>query len=85
MQERKGKNLTDNMIIPVRCFTCGKVIGSIFEEYKRRVYIEGEEPKKVLDDLGVNRYCCRRSIISHPVIVKEDKVEELIDEAARYE
>jgi DNA-directed RNA polymerase subunit N len=73
------------MIIPVRCFTCGKVIGSLFEEYKRRVFLEGEEPKKVLDDLRIHRYCCRRSIVSHPLTVKENKIDELIDEASRYE
>ncbi|KAA0015219.1 DNA-directed RNA polymerase subunit N [Thermoplasmatales archaeon ex4484_30] len=73
------------MIIPVRCFTCGKVLGSLFEEYKKRVYIEGENPKKVLDDLKIRRYCCRRTIISHPVFVKGKEVKEPIDEAAQYE
>jgi DNA-directed RNA polymerase subunit N len=46
------------MIIPVRCFGCGKPLGHMWEEYKRRVE-SGEEPKKVLDELGVERYCCR--------------------------
>jgi len=85
-QERGGRSPTgEKMIIPVRCFTCGKVLGSIFEEYKKRVYIDGEEPKKVLDELGVRRYCCRRTLISHPVFVKGNEVKELIDEAAQYE
>lgn len=73
------------MIIPIRCFTCGKVLGSIFEEYKKRVYINGEDPKKVLDELGIKRYCCRRTIISHPIFVKDGEIKELIDEAAQYE
>lgn len=51
------------MIVPVRCFTCGKVIGSLYEEYKRRVE-SGEHPGKVLDDLGVKRYCCRRMLLT---------------------
>ncbi|MGC9308769.1 MAG: DNA-directed RNA polymerase subunit N, partial [Thermoplasmatota archaeon] len=55
------------MIIPVRCFTCGKVLGSAFEEYKKRVYLKDEDPQEVLDDLGVRRYCCRRTIVAHPV------------------
>jgi len=85
-RERKGRNHTgDAMIMPIRCFTCGKVLGSIFEEYKKRVYINGEDPKKVLDELGVKRYCCRRTILSHPVFVKDGEVKELIDEAAQYE
>lgn len=69
------------MIIPVRCFSCGKVIGSLYEEYKKR-YDEHkkavdagekpkETPKQILDDLGVDRYCCRRMILSHVDLVKE--------------
>jgi len=46
------------MIIPVRCFSCGKPIGQLWEEYKKRV-ADGENPKKVLDELGLERYCCR--------------------------
>ena len=46
------------MIIPVRCFSCGKPIGHLWEEYKRRM-AEGEPSKKVLDELGLERYCCR--------------------------
>jgi DNA-directed RNA polymerase subunit N len=55
-------------MIPVRCFTCGKVIGSLWEEYSRRVR-EGESPEKVLDDLGVERYCCRRMLLSHVKLI----------------
>jgi DNA-directed RNA polymerase subunit N len=52
------------MIIPVRCFTCGKLIADKWEDFDRRVKA-GENPKKVLDSLGVTRYCCRRMILSH--------------------
>ncbi len=52
------------MIIPVRCFTCGKLIGDKWEPFKERVEA-GEDPGKVLDDLGITRYCCRRMLISH--------------------
>ncbi|MBC7108067.1 MAG: DNA-directed RNA polymerase subunit N [Methanomassiliicoccales archaeon] len=58
------------MIIPVRCFTCGKVIGSLYQTFVRRVQL-GEDPKQVLDDLGVKRYCCRRMIISHAELIDE--------------
>lgn len=58
------------MIIPVRCFTCGKVIGSMYEEYVKRVQM-GQKPQDVLDDLGLERYCCRRMIISHADLIKE--------------
>jgi len=59
-----------NMIIPVRCFTCGKVIGHLWEEYKKRVET-GEEPAKVLDDLGITRYCCRTIFLTHVDLIKE--------------
>ncbi len=58
------------MEFPVRCFTCGKVIGHLWETYKERVG-RGEEPGKVLDDLGVKRYCCRRMFISYVDLAEE--------------
>lgn len=59
------------MMVPIRCFTCGKVIGDKWEEFARRVK-NGEKPKDVLDDLGVTRYCCRRMLLSNVEII--DKV-----------
>jgi DNA-directed RNA polymerase subunit N len=58
------------MMIPVRCFTCGALIADKYEEYKRRVGA-GEEPGKVLDELGVKRYCCRRMFISNVDIIDQ--------------
>ena len=58
------------MIIPVRCFTCGKVVGSAFEKFKERVE-KGENPEEVLNDLGVERYCCRRMLVSHIDLIDE--------------
>ncbi len=58
------------MIIPVRCFTCGKVVGSAYEPYVDRVR-NGEDPKAVLDDLGFERYCCRRMIVAHADLIGE--------------
>jgi DNA-directed RNA polymerase I, II, and III subunit RPABC5 len=61
------------MIIPVRCFSCGKVIAHKWEEFCELVGDRDEdgEPKegvdvgKILDKLGFNRYCCRRMFLSH--------------------
>jgi DNA-directed RNA polymerase subunit N len=58
------------MIIPVRCFTCGKLIGDKWEEFARRVKA-GESAGEVLDNLGVKRYCCRRMLLSHVEIFDE--------------
>ena len=46
------------MIIPIRCFSCGKPIAHLWEQFKQRT-ADGENPKKVLDDLELERYCCR--------------------------
>ncbi len=46
------------MIIPVRCFSCGRVIGDKWEEFEERTE-NGEDGGKVLDELGVKNYCCR--------------------------
>ena len=46
------------MIIPVRCFGCGKPVGHLWEQFKERV-ASGENQKKVLDELGLERMCCR--------------------------
>ena len=51
------------MIIPVGCFTCGKLVADRWEEFARRVKA-GETPKTVLDEMGMTRYCCRRMFIS---------------------
>ncbi len=51
------------MEFPVRCFTCGSVIGHKFEEYKAE--IKEKNPDVVLDELGFDRYCCRRMFLSH--------------------
>lgn len=47
------------MLCPIRCFSCGKPISRFWEEFKDRVENKGEDSKKVLDELGLKRYCCR--------------------------
>jgi len=59
------------MLFPVRCFTCGAPIGHLWEEYAKRVIEKKEDPAKVLDELGVKRYCCRRMFLSHIEIYRE--------------
>ena len=49
--------------MPVRCFTCGNLVADRFEEYQNKVK-SGEEPAKVLDSLGIERYCCRRMLLT---------------------
>ncbi|HLC53102.1 MAG TPA: DNA-directed RNA polymerase subunit N [Candidatus Nanoarchaeia archaeon] len=58
------------MLIPVRCFSCGKPIGHLFEDYKKRVDA-GEDAGKVLDELGVVRYCCRAALLGQADMLPE--------------
>ena len=73
------------MIIPVKCFTCGKVIANKYRYYQREVnkekisksleidkiiYLNEDNMDKtvegeVLDLLGLNKYCCRRHMLTH--------------------
>ena len=62
------------MIIPIRCFSCGKPVDHLWKEYTERT-VKGEDAKKVLDDLKVERYCCRALMLGHV---------DLIDTAARF-
>jgi DNA-directed RNA polymerase subunit N len=57
-------------MIPVRCFTCGAVIGDKWEEFARSVE-QGDSPREILDRLGVDRYCCRRMLMSHVGVLEE--------------
>ena len=80
------------MIIPVRCFTCGKVIADKWTEYIEELQknynidvpvdsiysitdIQNNKEsheKKILDKLGLKRYCCRRMMLSNVDLV--DKI-----------
>ena len=57
------------MIIPVRCFSCGKPIGQLWEDYKKRVS-SGELSKQALDKLGLERYCCRSVFLGQTDLVE---------------
>ena len=68
------------MIIPIRCMTCGKVLADKWEYYEKRCKeLEKEETTtetserffdkhlkgKVLDELKLNKMCCRRPMLGH--------------------
>lgn len=59
------------MIIPIRCFTCGALIADKWYEFTQRVQ-KGEDAGKVLDEMGITRYCCRRMFLSHVEVI--DKI-----------
>ena len=73
------------MLIPVKCFTCGKVLGNKYRFYqaeikKRKIdnnmsvnkvryltkdFIDKTPEGEVLDLLQLNKYCCRRHMLTH--------------------
>lgn len=59
------------MIIPVRCFSCGKVVGDKWETYLS--YLEDDHMSEgdALDRLKLNRYCCRRMVLTHVDLIEK--------------
>ena len=50
-------------MLPIRCYTCGKVIGNKWNNYKN--LLENNTSAEALDLLGLSRYCCRRMILGN--------------------
>jgi DNA-directed RNA polymerase I, II, and III subunit RPABC5 len=59
------------MIIPIRCFTCGKVVGNKWDQYNELLETGEYEKDKILDILGLKRYCCRRMILTHVELIEK--------------
>ena len=69
------------MIIPVRCFNCGKCIGNKYEKYvkmaaekaKKEKYYDNQDERidnrDIFDKLKLKRYCCRRMVLTHVNII----------------
>ncbi|KAF2281509.1 uncharacterized protein EI97DRAFT_429528 [Westerdykella ornata] len=58
------------MIIPVRCFSCGKVIGDLWERYLQMID-EGMPDGDAIDALNLRRYCCRRMVLTHVDLIEK--------------
>lgn len=59
------------MIIPVRCFSCGKPIAQLWEEYNKRVNEQKEDPTKVFEELGIDRFCCRAVFLGQVDLIEQ--------------
>jgi len=62
------------MIIPIRCFSCGKPVAHLWAKFQDMIK-NGKTAKEALDELGLERYCCRALFLGHI---------ELIDTVAQY-
>ncbi len=58
------------MMIPIRCYTCGKVIAQYYEDYIEGLKT-GKESKEMLDSFGLTRFCCRRMLITHVELIDD--------------
>jgi DNA-directed RNA polymerase I, II, and III subunit RPABC5 len=58
------------MILPVRCFTCGKVIGNKWDQYITLLQ-EGKTEGEALTSLELTRYCCRRMLLTHVDLIEK--------------
>ena len=69
-KDDRARPKTDAMIIPVRCFTCGKVIGNKWDTYLDLLQADYSE-RDALDALGLQRYCCRRMVMCHVDLIEK--------------
>ena len=53
------------MIIPIRCYSCGKVVGNKWTLYEKYTKIDNMSNEVALDLLDLKKYCCRRMVLSH--------------------
>ncbi|KAL5407880.1 DNA-directed RNA polymerase II subunit L [Paraphaeosphaeria minitans] len=58
------------MIIPIRCFSCGKVVGDLWESYLEKLD-SGMTDVDAIDTLELRRYCCRRMILTHVDLIEK--------------
>lgn len=72
LQEENARPARDElkMIIPIRCFSCGKPVAHLWEKYKERIK-KGESRKDIMDSLGLDRYCCRALFMGHIDLIEE--------------
>lgn len=52
------------MILPIRCFSCGKVIGQLY-------HIKEFTPD-VFEQNGIHRYCCKKTLLTSVSIHDND-------------
>lgn len=68
---RSTKKAITIMIIPIRCFSCGKVVGDKWETYLTLLQDETLTEGDALDQLKLKRYCCRRMVLTHVDLIEK--------------
>ena len=49
------------MIVPIRCFSCNKVIGNKYEKWVMLNKV-GMKKEDIFKELGLERYCCKTNL-----------------------
>lgn len=47
-------------MLPIRCFTCGKVLGNKYEKFNNY-----KDKEQAYNDLGIQRYCCKTILLTN--------------------
>ncbi len=50
--------------------SCGKPIAHLWARYKEKTE-KGEDPGKVMNELGLTRYCCRANFLGHVDLLQD--------------
>ncbi|MHA1819559.1 MAG: DNA-directed RNA polymerase subunit N [Promethearchaeota archaeon] len=58
------------MIIPIRCFTCGKLLADKWEPFIK-MKKEGKDINEIYKELGITRFCCKRMLVSHVNLIDD--------------
>ncbi len=51
------------MIIPIRCFTCNKVIANKWDTYNQMKQ-DGKDSDTIFKQIGLKRFCCKRMMMT---------------------
>jgi len=58
------------MIIPIRCFSCGKLIAHVYQPYLDLLE-KGESAEIAFEKLGIKRFCCKRMVVAHVDLIDD--------------
>lgn len=64
------------MLIPVRCFSCGKPVAEQWDDFVERTTPadkggKGQTIEAALDEMDVPRTCCRRMFVGNAQLIEE--------------
>lgn len=58
------------MMVPIRCFSCGKPVAQFWDDYQAGLK-KGKRSKELLDSFGLERFCCRQTLLTHADVIEQ--------------